>query len=56
MIIEVTPVNKRMMKLRIYHSLGVVSWVSVYGLTEDSDFTVKEAFYATLECVVEILF
>ena len=26
MIIEVTPVNERIMRLRIRHSLGLVSW------------------------------
>ena len=28
-IIEVTPVNERIMRLRIHHSLGVISLVSV---------------------------
>ena len=32
-IIEVTPVNKRIMRLSIRHSLGVISLVSVYALT-----------------------
>ena len=53
MIIEVTPVNERIMRLRIRHSLGVISLVSVYAPTEASDFTVKDAFYATLESVVD---
>ena len=52
MITEVKPVNKRIMKLRIRHSLGVISLVSVYAPTEASDVTVKDAFYATLESVV----
>ena len=33
--------------------MGVVSRVSVYALTEASDLTVKDAFYATLESVVD---
>ena len=37
MIIEVTPVNKRIKRLRIRHSLGVVSLVTVYATTEASD-------------------
>ena len=49
MIIEV---NKHIMRLKIRHSLGVVFLVSVYALTEGSDLTVKDAFYATLESVV----
>ena len=53
MIIEVTPVNERFMRQRIRHSLGVISLVSVYAPTEASDLTVKDAFYATLESVVD---
>ena len=53
MIIEVTPVNERIMTLRIRHSLGVISLVTVYAPTEASDLTVKDAFYATLESVVD---
>ena len=49
MIIEVTLVNERIMRLRICHSLGVISLVSVYAPTEVSDLTVKDTFYATLE-------
>jgi len=53
MIIEVTPVNGRIMRLRIRHSLGVVSLVSVYATTEASDLTGKDAFDATLKSVVD---
>ena len=53
MIIEVTPVNERIMRLRIQHSLGVISLVSVYASTEASVLIVKDAFYATLESVVD---
>ena len=53
MKIEVTPVNERIMRLRICHSLGVISLVSVYSPTEASDLTVKDGFYATLESVVD---
>ena len=52
MIIEVTPVNERIMRLRIRHSLGVISLVSVYAPIEVSDLTVRDALYATLESVV----
>ena len=52
MIVQGTPVNERIMRLRICHSLGVVSRVSVYAPTEASDLTVKDAFDATLESVV----
>ena len=49
MIIEVTPVNERIMRLRIRHSLGVISLVSVDAPTEASDLIMKDAFNATLE-------
>ena len=52
-IIKVTPVNERIMRRRIHHYLGVISLVSVYASTEASDLTVKDAFYATLESVVD---
>jgi len=53
MITEVTPVNKHIMRLRIPHTLGVISLVSVYALTEASDLTMKDAFNALLESVVD---
>ena len=37
------------MRRRIHHSLDVVSLVSGYVPTEESDLTVKDAFYATLK-------
>ena len=52
MIIEVTLVNEHITRLRIHHSLGVISLVSVYAPTEASDLTLKDAFYATLESLV----
>ena len=53
MMMEVTPVNERIMRLRIRHSLGVISLVSVDAPTEASDLTLKETFSATLESVVD---
>ena len=41
MISEVTPVNDHLMRLRIHHSLGVISLVSGYAPTEANDLTVK---------------
>ena len=52
MIIEVTPVNERIMRQKIRHSLSVVSQVSEYAPNEASDLTVKHSFYPTLESVV----
>ena len=51
-IIELTPVNE-LMTQRIRQSFCVVSLVSLYALTEAIDLTVKDAFYATLESVVD---
>ena len=53
MIIEVTPVNERIMRIRICHSLDVISLVSACAPTEASDLTMKEALYAMLESVVD---
>ena len=53
MIIEVTPVYERIMRLKIRHSFGVISLVSVYAPTEVSNLTVKDAFYAMLKFVVD---
>ena len=52
MIIEVPTVIEHIMRLRIHHSLGVISLVSEYAPTEASDLNVKEAFHAVLESVV----
>ena len=53
MIIKVTLVNERIMRLRIRHSFIVISLVSVYAPTEASDLTMKDAFKTTLESVVD---
>ena len=52
-IIEETPVNKHIMRQRIRHSLGVISLISVDASTEMSDLTMKDAFCAMLESVVD---
>ena len=53
MVVEVVPVNERMMRLRLRHSLGVVSVVSVYAPTEVSSTSDKDAFYTQLESVLD---
>ena len=53
MIIEVTPVNERIMRRRICLSLGIISLVSVYAPMEASDLTMKDAFYAAFVSVVD---
>ena len=52
-ITEVTPVIERIMRLTISHTLGIISLVSLYAPTGVSQFSVKEAFYAKLEMVVD---
>ena len=41
------------MRLRITHTLGVISLVSVYAPIVVSEFSGKEGFYAQLETVVD---
>ena len=53
MITEATPVSKRIMRLRITHTSGVISLVSLYAPTGVSEFSVKEALYAQLQLVVD---
>ena len=53
MIIEVTLFNESIMRRSSCQSLVVISRVSVFATTEASDLTVKDAFYATLESVVD---
>ena len=53
MIVKVTPVIEHIMRLMIPHSLGVISLVSVYAPTEESDLTVKDTFDGTLESAVD---
>ena len=53
MIIEVTLVKERFMRLRIRPFLGVISLVSVYAPNEASDLNVKDPFYATFESLVD---
>jgi len=50
---EVTPVSERIMRLRLAHSLGVMSIVAVYAPTGVSELSVKEAFYAELNSVLD---
>ena len=50
---EVTPVSERIMRLRLTHSLGVLSIVAVYAPTGVSELSTKEAFYAELNSVLD---
>ena len=45
MVTEVTHGNERIMRLSVFHTVGVISMVSVYSPTRVSEFFSKEAFY-----------
>ena len=53
MVMDAVPVNERMIRLRIKHSLGVILVVSVYGLSGMSSPLDKDAFYAQLKSVLD---
>ena len=47
-IVEVTPVDERMMRLRLKHNLGFMSVIVVYAPTKMCE-TEQEMFYAKLD-------
>ena len=51
-IIEVTPVDKRIMQLRLKHTLGFMSLVVAYASTEMCEVD-KEMFYAKLDSALD---
>ena len=52
-VVGVTPVDERVMVLRLKHTLGFMSLVAVYAPTETSELEEKEMFYAKLDSVVD---
>ena len=52
-VIGVTPVDERVMLVRLKHTLGFISLIAVYAPTEMSELEEKEMFYAKLESVVD---
>ena len=52
-VVGVTPVDERIMLVRLKHTLGFMSLVAVYAPTEMSDLEEKEMFYAKLDSVVD---
>ena len=53
MVVGVTPVDERILVVRIRHSLGVLSVLSLYARTERSSQSVRDAFYDRLVSVVD---
>ena len=51
-VVGVTPVDERIMLLRMKHTLGFVSIIAVYAPTEMRELAEKEMFYAKLDSVV----
>ena len=52
-VVEVTPVDERIMQLRLKHSLGVMSVVAVYASTEVCE-TEEKMFYAKFYSVLDL--
>ena len=52
-VTKVTPVDERIMLVRLKHSLGFISLVAVYAPTEVSEFEEKEMFYAKLDSIID---
>ena len=50
-VVEVTPVDERIMRFRLKHSLGFMSVVAVYAPTEVCE--TEEMFYAKLDSVLD---
>ena len=53
MITEVTPLNERIMRLRIIHTLGVIFLITLYAPSGVSIFSLKKALYAHLHMLVD---
>ncbi|KAG0725429.1 Craniofacial development protein 2 [Chionoecetes opilio] len=52
-VIEVTPVDEHIMRVRMKHTLGFMSLVAVYAPTEMRKTEEKEMFYAKLDSVLD---
>ena len=52
-VVEVTPVDERIMRVRLKHTLGFMSLVAVYAPTEMCETEEKEMFYAKLDSVLD---
>ena len=52
-VVEVTPVDERIMRVRLKHTLGFMSLVAVYAPTEVYKIEEKEMFYAKLDSVLD---
>ncbi len=53
LVVEVTPVDERIMRVRLKHTLGFMSLVAVYAPTKMCETEEKEMFYAKLDSVLD---
>ena len=52
-VVRVTPVDERIMVVRMKHTLGFISLIAVYAPTEMGSLDSKEMFYAKLDSVTD---
>ena len=52
-VVEVAPVDERIMRVRLKHTLGFMSLVAVYAPTEMCETEEKEMFYAKLDSILD---
>ncbi len=52
-VVQVAPVDERIMRVRLKHTLGFMSLVAVYAPTEMRETEEKETFYAKLDSVLD---
>ena len=53
LVVEVTPVDERIMRVRLKHTMGFMSLIAVYAPTEMCEMEEKELFYAKLDSVLD---
>ena len=52
-VVEVTPVDERILRMRLKHTMGFMSLIAVYAPTEVCEIEEKEMFYAKLDSVLD---
>ena len=52
-VVRVTPVDERIMVVRMKHTLGFISLIAVYAPTEMGSLDSKEMFYAKLDSITD---
>ena len=52
-VVEVTPVDERILRVRLKHTMGFMSVIAVYAPTEMREMDEKELFYAKLDSILD---